>query len=177
MCGRSRQGAEAGCASALGAAEFGHRLLELTLEDAEADEGADSGDEFEPVDGFGEEIIGAEFDGSFNVGDLVERGDNDDGYVLGGGIGLEFAADLEPGHAGHHDIEEDEVRSFGGDGVEGLDAIAGLADVGTEIVEVGREQFEVLLVVVHDEDVGSGEGGLIRACGRWARVRVWGLGG
>jgi hypothetical protein len=37
-CWRLRRGAETGCGLALGAAEFGHRLLELTLEHAEADE-------------------------------------------------------------------------------------------------------------------------------------------
>ena len=66
------------------------------------------------------------------VGDLVERRHEHDGDMVRLGVGLEPAAGLEAVHAGHHDVEQDDV-----------DALA-LADVERFLAAAGRENVEVL---------------------------------
>lgn len=156
---------------------------------ADAEEGFDAGDEFELVDGFGEEVVGAGFDAAFDVAEFIEGGDHEDGDVAGFGVGLEAAADFEAGHAGHHDVEEDEVGFDLGDFFQSVDAVDGDVEGAVEGFEVGEEELDVLGDVVDNEDGGGGElgfvggrggsggghGGLLRGWGdytmRWVEMR------
>jgi hypothetical protein len=128
---------------------------------ADAEEGFDAGEEFEFVDGFGEEVIGAGLDAAFDVAELVEGGDHEDGDVAGFGGGFEAAADFEAGHAGHHDVEEDEVGVGLGDFFEGIDAVDGDVDGAVERFEIGLHEFDVLGIVIDDEDGAGGEVGVV----------------
>lgn len=134
--------------------DFGEGAFELLFEESDAEEGFDASAEFDAVDGFGEEVVGAGFDGAFDVADFGEGGDHDDGDVACVGCFFEFFAELEAGHAGHHDVEEDEVGGALFDGAEGVEAVGGGADGAAEFFEVGLEEFEILFVVVDDEDGG-----------------------
>lgn len=156
---------EAAKFSLLGAAfdfaEVGEGAVEFGFVLADAEEGFDAGDEFELVDGFGEEVVGAGFDAAFDVAEFVEGGDHEDGDVAGFGVGLEAAADFEAGHAGHHDVEEDEVGFDLGDFFQSVDAVDGDVEGAVEGFEVGEEEFDVLGDVVDDEDGGGGELGFV----------------
>lgn len=136
---------------------LGEGAVELFFEDADAKEGADAGEEFEAVDGLGEEVVGPGIDGSLDIPHFVEGCDHDDGDVAEAGVGLEPGAGLEAAHPGHHDIKEDDVGFGGGDGGEGLKAVPGGADGAAEVFEVGLEEFEVLLVVINDENGCPGD--------------------
>jgi hypothetical protein len=139
---------------------------------ADAEEGFDAGEEFELVDGFGEEVVGAGFDAAFDVAELVEGGDHEDGDVAGFGVGFEAAADFEAGHAGHHDVEEDEVGFDLGDFFEGIDAINGDVEGAVEGFEVGEKELDVLGDVVDDEDGGGGELGVVGGGGGGGGARA-----
>ena len=112
---------------------------------------ADTGEQFEFVDWLGEKIICARVDCSFDITDFVERGDHDDWDVSCIGIFFEMLADLEAAHFGHHDIEEDDVWCGFVDRVDGLEPVVCDPDIATEFIEVGVEEFEVLLVVVDNQ--------------------------
>ena len=60
----------------------------------------------------GEEIVGAGFQAAHAVGRLVERGHHHHRNVMGGGIGLDPAADFETVHVRHHHVEQHDV-AFG----------------------------------------------------------------
>ena len=71
-----------------------------------ADEGADAGDEFGEVEGFGEVVVSAVVEPLDLVADGIERGEHEDGGLLSS---AEFLEDLPPVHDGHEDVENDEV--------------------------------------------------------------------
>ena len=90
--------------------------------------------------------------GSFDVGDFVQSRHHQHGNVCGCCVRAKFLADLKPGHLGHHDVEEDEVGRKLRDVVEGFWAVGGGAKFAAKVLEVGEEEFEVLLVVVYEQD-------------------------
>src|SRR5262249_41168455 len=89
-------------------------------------------------------------------GDVIARGDEDDGDVRGERIGFEAAASFEAVHFGHHDVEEDHfwlqargdgerggARGDGGDGVAvGFEEIGEDGEVCGGVVD-GEDGFEM----------------------------------
>src|SRR5690606_7994163 len=115
-------------------------------------------EQFELVDGLGDEVVGAAFAGLFDVAQFVEGGDHEDLDVAGGRVALELAADLEPAHAGHHDVQEDQVGVVSGNLLEGFDSVEGGDEPDRKAFEERLEQFDVLDVVIDDQD-GRGRQG------------------
>jgi hypothetical protein len=70
----------------------------------------------------------------------------------GGGVGLQFAADLETRQFRHHDVQQDQVGLGIGHAVERFLAVKGCDHAAAQFVEVRLEEFYVLLGVVRDED-------------------------
>ena len=75
--------------------------------------------------------------------------------VRRGGIGAERAAHLEPAPSGHHQVEEHEIGTLGGDRRHGLVAVGRGVQVHGLVEQVLErlldEQPDVLLVI-HDQD-------------------------
>ena len=72
------------------------------------------------------------------------------------GIGddaLEVARELEPGLAGHHDVEDDEIEGEAAHGRPGASGVAGRRDAEAVVLQEAREQIADALVVVDDQDV------------------------
>ena len=59
---------------------------------------------------------------------------------------------MESAHTGHHDIKEDDVWGIVADGFDCLEAVMCDADISSEFVEVCVEEFNILLIVIDDED-------------------------
>ena len=97
----------------------------FVVEHLETREVLDAGHERDVVDGLGQEVVGAAFEPLDLVGRLIERGDHDDGNVMGLDIGLDAAADFEAVHAGHHHVEQDDIDAFTRENVERLAAAEG----------------------------------------------------
>jgi hypothetical protein len=111
--------------------------------------GADAGEEFLDVEGFGDVIIGAGVE-SFDLGVfLVANRENQDGN---GGLSADGAAEFNAGHAGHHQVGDDEV------GLPVLEDAHGFLGVvhGAHIVALSRERgaqhARDLNFVVNDQD-------------------------
>ncbi len=122
----------------------------------EFDVGVDAGEEFGGIEGFGDVIDGAGVEGIEEVLEVVTGGEEDDGHGGGGGLLFESAADFESVHAGHHEVEEDEVWEVSGDAFEGLGAVGGGHDVIAGLGEHGADEPEVLDGIIDNEDTGVG---------------------
>ena len=86
-----------------------------------AQDGVNSRGELAGIEGFGEVIIGADFQSDDPVHVVAVRGEHDDGN---GGHGTDFAENLEAAHAGKHHVEND----------EGIGAGESAAEAGAAVV-------------------------------------------
>ncbi len=75
--------------------EIRERTIKLALEMPDAQQTANSTKQFDLVDRFCQEIIGASLDAAFEVGRLIQRGDHQDEEILGVRIGANFPTDFE----------------------------------------------------------------------------------
>lgn len=141
----------------LEAADGIDRGLELAFELPNPDERGDPCHEFEAIDGLGEEVVGPGIDGSFDIANFIQCRHHDDGDVTEFSIRFDFFADLKAAHAGHHDVEDDDVGVDVGDALHGFEAVARGDDGARHVIEIGLKKFEVLFVVVDQKD-GRGSG-------------------
>jgi hypothetical protein len=97
-------------------------------------------------------IHGADIEATGFVFGAGLSGEEDDGNFACGGISLEAGTDFVAVHAGHHDVEEDEIGLlFGGGESESFFAVGGdLSFVG--IFESSGDHADVEGSVVDDED-------------------------
>lgn len=121
----------------------------------------DAFEQFDAVDGFGDKVVSADFDGSLDVPQFIEGGDHQDHNRFGGGVALEFLADLKAAELWHHDIEQDEVGMEGGDLIQGRLPVFGHFDFAGQTHQIGLQQFAVGLIIVSDQDFVGCHGGLI----------------
>jgi hypothetical protein len=75
--------------------------------------------------GFGQEIVGPGLQPLQPFRRLAKRRDHDDGDVAGGGVGFQAAAALEPVHAGHHHVQQDQVGLPVARHIERLEPVVG----------------------------------------------------
>ncbi len=143
------------------------RAGNFAFEMADAKEGSDACDEFELVDRFGEEVIRTGLDAAFDIAQFVECGDHNDGNPTGFRVCFELFADFEAGHAGHHDVQQNHIGFDLLDNRERLEAVGSGENLTGEYFKVSLKEFEILLVVIHDKNLGDGESGLEFRDGLW----------
>src|SRR5204862_3538296 len=80
---------------------------------------------------------------------------HDDGDAAGARVGAELLADLQPAHAGHHQVEQDEVGLVTEADVEAGLAVGGGDDVEVLLLEVVAHELEEVFLVVDDKDGGA----------------------
>ena len=117
-----------------------------------AQHGLDPGREHARAEGLGHVVVGAELETGDDVGFAALGGQHDDRDLLGLGVGLELAADLETVDARQHEVEQHEVGQLETGRAQGvftrLDADHAVAFLG----QVVLDQLEDLALVVDDED-------------------------
>src|SRR5262249_53300247 len=79
-------------------------------------------------------------------------GQEDDGDVLEARILLDLAADREPVHLRHHDVEEDEIEDAVFEDLERFRSPGGAGDVEPLLLEDRLLEVQDVLVVVDHED-------------------------
>ncbi len=89
------------------------------------------------------------------LGGLAERGDHDHRDMQGGGIVLQFPAALEPVHARHHDIEQDQVGLPFVRHAQRLEPILGAGHLVVLGRELGFQQARVGRHIIDDQDPGG----------------------
>ena len=104
---------------------------------ATAQDGADAGDHLVEGEGLGDVVITA----STQAGDLVFggvlRGEEENGN--GASELTQTAGDFEAVHAGHHDVEDNQIGGLGVGLLEGVAAVAGGDDLETGEAQGGGE--------------------------------------
>ena len=89
-------------------AQGGFSSVEFAAEDVE--ECFDG--QFHEEERFGDEIVAAAHGGIGAAFEVVEAGDKDDGRFFVSGQGAHFCAELKAVHAGHVDVEKDQIEMF-----------------------------------------------------------------
>jgi len=106
------------------------------------------------ADGLGDVVHGPEFQPLGFIAHFGLGGQEDDGDVTRGGIGLESSADLIAVHFRHHDIEQNQVRG----GIRAGDSQRALTAVGdfdlVFVLEQAAHQCQVVRDIVNHQHTG-----------------------
>jgi hypothetical protein len=123
------------------------------------DRGKDAGAEENGVEWFVEKILGAVGDALDGGRELLGRGDDNDWHGAEGGVGLDDFQELEAVHAGHFEVEQDEVVVFAGaEEVDGSGAVIRLVDgFKTNLAEVFRDREPDHAAVVDHEKLAASQ--------------------
>ena len=115
---------------------------------ATAQNGADAGDYLVEGEGLGDVVVAA----GTQTGHLVLGGVlcGQEEHGGGGAVFAQAAGHLEAVHAGHHDVQDNEVGFFGVRLFEGFAAVAGGNYFKTGETQGGGEQFKNVELVIDD---------------------------
>lgn len=119
------------------------------------DEGAEAGEEFVEIEGFGEVVVGTLVEAFDAIGHGISGGEHEDG---GGDAGAESGEDLPAVESGEHDVEDDGVVLMVGGFVESFLAVAGGVDGIVFFTQGGGEAALEEGVVFDDEEFHEGCG-------------------
>jgi hypothetical protein len=103
------------------------------------------------IDRFGDVVVGAETQGFGDVG-AIRSGRHHDDRQVDPGVGLaKPCEDVEPAHAGHFDVEQNEVEGAARRERQSLLAVRRELDVVTLLPQAARQRVSIQLVVVDNE--------------------------
>ena len=106
------------------------------------------------VDRFVEEVVRARLEALDAIRDLVERGNHDDGNVMGARIGLQPPADFETVHLRHHHVQQDDIDMTLGADAQGFGAGIGWRDLKILGGQPGIEQLHIRWDIVDHQHAG-----------------------
>ena len=125
---------------------------EFIRQHLEANESLDATEQRNIVDWLGQEIIGARFEPPHPVLRLIERGDHDDGNVLGGRVTLDTTTDLDAINTRHHHVEQHDVRTGALHRFQRICAVHRGDNLEILCRELGFEQANIGENVIDDKD-------------------------
>ena len=130
-------------------------LTQLVLEALGEDRAPHARCELDRFERLGDVVDPADFEALAQIFVSVPRGDEDHGDVRCLRLGLEAAAGLPAVHAGHHHVEQDQVRLLGPR--KGDRALAGARDLclAADRLEAPRQELHVRDLVVDDEHLAE----------------------
>jgi len=105
------------------------------------------------MEGFGDVVVGAVFEGATPVGLRILRGEHQDLDAL---IRLEpadFPAHFDAGHARHHDIENHEVGRIALDFLQGAAAVRSHSQLVIGTLQHPFQDFPDLRIIVDNQDL------------------------
>jgi hypothetical protein len=143
------------------AAARGLALAQFVDHELEAGQAAHAREQHDVVDGLGQKVRGARFQALDTIGAAVEGRDQHHRDVAGDRVFLELAADGEAVHAGHHDVQQDDVGQVARGHGQGRRAVHGAGDFVVLGRQLGLEQADIGLDVVDDEDPGAHAAGTL----------------
>ncbi len=131
---------------------------------AAAQQRADAGQQFVELEGFDEVVVGAGVEAGDPVADGVAGGEHQDRH--GDLVGAQPPGGGQSVHAGHEDVEDDQLGVVAGDLLDGVEAVHGELGAVSLEGEAAAERFADGRLVVDDEDAG----GLVAVFGGGHRV-------
>ncbi len=127
-------------------------VTQFVQHDLQPGQAAHAREQDEIVDRLGEEFVGARLQPRDAVGAAVQGGDQHHWDVAGGGVVLQPTADLEAVHAGHHHVQQDDVRLFRRRDGQAGDPVGGGQHLIVVRRELGLEQSDVRVDIVDNQD-------------------------
>ena len=130
-------------------AKGGLKLVILLLD---AEHAANARAQLDPADRLGKELVGAGLQPSHQVLLGVERGHENDRNGAEALVGLQPLADLEPVHARHHDVLQDQIRCEIGHLAQCLLAVFGKRQLVSLAGQKHLERLTTVALIIYDED-------------------------
>ena len=126
-------------------------LLQLVAGLFERQVGADARHQFGVVEGLGDVVHAAAFQGANDQALVVGRGKENDRNLSPIGFLPDSPANLESVHLRHQKVEQDEVGPANRQPLEGLEPAGRGQNLETEFAQGGADDLDVGLLVIYDE--------------------------
>src|SRR5450432_1942653 len=104
------------------------------------------------VEGLGDIIHAAALEALDDEILVVRRRKKKDWHVLATRGGFDLPAGLEPAHARHQHIEQDQIRDARRDAFQSLLTAGGRDDFVVEKLQQGADELDVAFLIIHDQD-------------------------
>src|SRR5690606_15486569 len=114
--------------------------------------GLHASDQLRDVEGLRDVVVGAELQPSHPVLRESASGEQDDRGVAGGGMPADAMEGGQPVHAGHHDVQQDQVHRLAGRLVQGFLAVQRSIDFVPLQLQVHANDLEDVGIVVGDQN-------------------------
>ena len=121
-----------------------------------AQHGADPRQQLARAEGLGDIIVGAGFQATDAVGLFAARGQHDDRHVGRRPLAPQAPADLDPGHAFDHPVEDDEIGRSLLREKKRLFSVCRADDVIAFALEMPRQQIGKRAIVFDEQEPGLG---------------------
>ena len=147
-------------------------LLEIGPVIGQSEQRADAGRELEAVNGVGEEVVGAGDDRLLSRLLALFRGQDDDRDEFELRLAAYAIDQCQPVHAGHVQIDEDQVHALPMENLESLVAAGSVQELESLSGQMRIEEPSVALLIIHVENSGMGYGFLepVSFSGRFDRL-------
>jgi hypothetical protein len=132
--------------------EFARGHYQLLLHSLQAQVQPEAFHEVAVVERLGDVAVRAEFGALRAVRHRVAARAHHDGNILADGIAFDCAADVKAVNARQHYVEEDEIREFGLENLEGVFTVACPDNIKTLFLQKFRQQIEGSGVVFYNQD-------------------------
>ncbi len=127
-------------------------LLHRVVQGLNTQHGLHSCDEGSLVDRLRQVFVCTRFETGDDIFGIAFRGHHDNGHIGNGRVGSELAADLDPVHFGHHDIEQQQIGLLRLGHVQGLFAIGCRQQFITVHGQPRLQDVHIHGLVIHDEN-------------------------
>ena len=115
------------------------------------------------IERLGQEVLGAHLDASDDALGVIDAADHDHGQVTELLVALDALQHLDAVHAGHHEIEQDDVGTILGEHGEGGLPVAGGRRRMPLAFEGGGQETTVQRVVIDHQDVAQSPSSIRRS--------------
>ena len=124
--------------------------------------------DFLQMERLGDIVVAAGLEGPDLVGHVFQRTDENHRDIAQPQVGAQAPAGLEPIHAGHHHVEQDQVGRTAAGKLQAFGTAGGKADF-VVVGQGGAEHFDVVRMVVDDQDTRLGGNFAVHDWGRSSR--------
>ena len=114
--------------------------------------GADARIQQHRIEGFGQVVLGADFDATDDAVDFIYRGEHDDRGVAVRCVCLEQFERLQPVQLGHKNVQQHEVHFDALDDLQRFASVHRLDDRMALALQSAAQHVAVYLIVVHHQD-------------------------
>jgi len=116
-----------------------------------AEQRFDAGDELSGAEGLGDVIVGTHFEADDAVGFVAARREHQDGQAIQRFVLADFAANVQAGHFGKHEIEKEKIGRRFFQGGEAAGAVESGTDLKPFVGKVVADEFDNVAIVFNNK--------------------------